>query len=334
MEKVRYETDPFNRLVVSGVGRGVPRQRRVLDGVFKASKDNSLIYHVKSPIPETAEAPHQVKLKGAWSLSSGHNLCFTVDKLKRGGGDSLELSGDIIDVRGNAILFSVTTRRSDGSQTTYVLELTGTWQADKNNRLTFGVKREKSRYEILTFTGAWEVGGNNELIYRYEKTGLLRRAKTVHEIVFKGHWQIGPGSMLSYALDARADSVFHFKASFGICGDNYIKYEIGVMLGSKRKPIRRTVTLFGAWNIARGTGLFFEVECADGSAYRISLGAQARVTKRDTIELTLKDLNSRKDLGMKLELSHSLLEGDGAAFLRLLKSKEETAVFVGAGFRW
>lgn len=335
MEKVRYEIDPFNRLVVTGAGKGLPRQRAVLDGVFKTADDNTLIYHVKSPASEPGTAPHQVKLRGQWSLGKDHNLRFTLDKVARSAGsDSLELAGDIIDVRGNALLFSMTTRRSDGSRTTYVLELLGVWQADKNNRLTFRVRREKSRYDILTFEGAWGIDSDSELIYRYEKSRFVRTTKTVHEIVFKGQWRVGPGSIVSYALDASSDSAFNFKTSAGICGDNFIKYELGVMLGSRLRPTRRTVTLFGTWNIARRTGLSFEVRCANGKTYTINMGAEARITKRDTIALKLKDINTRKDLGLQLELSHALLEGDGAAFLTFLRSREEAAVFVGAGFRW
>ncbi len=335
MEKVRYEIDPFNRLVVTGEGQGLPRQRAVLDGTFRTADDNTLVYHIKSPASKTGAVPHQVKLRGQWSLGKDHNLRFTLDKVARSAGsDSLALSGDIIDVGGDALLFSMTTRRSDDTQTTYVMELTGSWQADKNNRLTFGVKREKGRYDILTFTGAWEIGDNNELVYRYEKSQLKRRTKTVHAIVFKGRWRLGQGSIVSYALDASSNSVFNFKTSIGICGDNFIKYELGIMLGSRLGPIRRIVTLFGTWGIVRGTGLSFEVECADGKTYTISMSAEARITKRDTIALKLKDINTRKDLGLQLELSHALLEGDGAAFLKFLKSREETAVFIGAGFRW
>jgi hypothetical protein len=46
MQKVRYEIDPHNRLVVKEAGKKtkLPRFRQVLDGHFKVAKDNTLIY--------------------------------------------------------------------------------------------------------------------------------------------------------------------------------------------------------------------------------------------------------------------------------------------------
>jgi len=61
MEKVKYEFDPHNRLIV---GSNLKRIRKVLDGQFKISAHNLLTYHIKAPIPEDINAPHQVKLKG------------------------------------------------------------------------------------------------------------------------------------------------------------------------------------------------------------------------------------------------------------------------------
>lgn len=335
MEKVRYETDPFNRLIITGRTKGLPRQRAVLDGVFKAGPGQSLVYHIKSPSAGPAEGPHQVKLRGSWSLTKDHNLRFTLDRWKRRGpADYLELSGDIIDARGNALLFSMTTRRSDGSQTTYVLELGGAWQAGKDNRLTFRVARSGGPSDLLVFEGGWELGRDNEILYRYERARLAKKTRSVHTIQFNGRWRIGGKGVLSYALDAASSSSFDFKTSLGICGGDYLKYEIGIGMGGRRKPLTRTVSLFGAWNIAKGTGLTFEVERQDGMRYAISFGARARLTARDTVQLSLKDLRGRTDLGMSVELSHALLEGDGSAFLQFLASRDETAVFVGAGFRW
>ena len=49
MQKIRYEIDPHNRLV-----RRLPRFRKVIDGKFKIDKKNTLIYHVKAPVPRDA----------------------------------------------------------------------------------------------------------------------------------------------------------------------------------------------------------------------------------------------------------------------------------------
>ncbi|MCM8790339.1 MAG: hypothetical protein NC938_01370 [Candidatus Omnitrophica bacterium] len=336
MEKVRYEIDPFNRLVVTSERVvGLPRQRVVLDGAFKTDKSNNLIYHIKSPLSKNGALPHQLKLKGRWSLTKEHNLLFTLDKFRRSARtDSLEIAGDIIDVRDNSILFSVTTRQSDNKQITYVIALSGRWQADANNRLVFKMEREKGAHDILALEAGWEINRDNEIVYRYEKAALITKTKNSHSLIFKGRWRISGRSFLSYALEGNSGSVFNFRGSLGACGSDYIKYEVGIRLSSQPHPLKRVITLYGAWNIAKGTGLFFEVETADGSAYPITIAAQAKLTPKDTILFKLKDPLNRKDLGLQIDLSHALLEGDGAAFFRMLKTKEESAVFVGAGFRW
>ena len=146
MAKPRYEIDPHNRLVVSQSGRksSLPRFRKVLEGHFRVDKNNSLSYHIKAPVPQDTNIPHQVKLRGEWSLTKKHDLRFTLDKWRRQTfGDKLTLQGNIIDIKKNSLLFAVTTRTKAGTQTTYILKLRGSWQADKHNRLTFRMRKER-----------------------------------------------------------------------------------------------------------------------------------------------------------------------------------------------
>lgn len=334
-EKIRYEIDPYNRLVTVDKTLSLPKQRRILEGVFAIGRGNSLEYRVKSPAGSSENIPHQVKLKGSWSLTSNYDLKFSIDKSAGGAsGDAFTIAGDIIDVKGDALLFSVTTKRGEGIRTTYVLEMAGTWRSDENNRLSFRVKRENGRYDTLLFEAGWEVNKNNEIIYRYEKSQLKRRLKTSHSLILKGRWKASEKGVLAYEMDANADSTLKFKTSLGICRDDYIKYEVGIMLSRRVRPVMRTVTLFGVWRLKRGSALFFDVECADGSIYSISFAAEARLTSLDTISFKLRDEIGARDLDLRFELNHALLEGDGSAFLRVLRSRGESAILVGAGFNW
>ena len=54
MQKVRYEIDPHNRLVIDDSGRksDLTKFRKVIDGRFKTDKFNNLSYHVKAPLQE------------------------------------------------------------------------------------------------------------------------------------------------------------------------------------------------------------------------------------------------------------------------------------------
>ena len=336
MEKIRYEVDPHNRLVIKATGKktNLPRFRQVLNGRFKIDKDNNLTYHIKAPIPEDIRAPHQVKLRGKWSLTKNHDLRLTLDKWRRQTfGDQLTLQGDIIDVNKNSLLFTVTTRDKDGTQSIYCIKLQGSWQADKHNRLTFRVKNWQGNNDILTFDGIWKIGKNYQIKYQYRKVQLKRKLKRIHTLTFKGYWAINDKVRISYVIDRNTDSVFNFKTSLGIFSDNYIKYELGIGLSRKSEPIKRMIILFGAWKIKKNRGLLFEVEYDNKKIHAIVLGAKAKMTGKDTVLFKLRnDIN--RGIGAELELSHKILRGDGQAFLRLLKSKRESVILVGAGWGW
>jgi hypothetical protein len=335
-ERVRYEIDPHNRLVVVETGKktDVHRFRQVLAGYFKTDKNNSLSYHVKAPTPQGARIPHQVKLQGKWSLTDDHNLQLTLNKWGRQTlGDKLTLQGRILDVRKNSLLFSVTTKTKENIQSTYILKLAGAWQVDKHNRLTFKVQREGGRYDILTFQGAWEINKQHQVIYRYKKSLLIRKQKQVSTLIFKGYWDIKDKARLYYVLDRRSDSFFAFKTSVGIFKDKYIKYKVGIGVLDKGKPRTRVITLYGTWKIKKGIGLTFEIEYENKKIQAIVFSAYAELTHKDKISFKLRN-ERNKEIGGELKLSHKILKGDGEAFLRFLKSKDETAVIVGAGFRW
>ncbi len=339
MDKLRYEVDPHNRLVVSETGKRLPltRFRRVFDGRFKAGPNNSLIYHIKAPMygimPER-KAPHQVKLRGKWSLNKNHDLVLTLDKWRRQRpGDELTLQGQIVAASANAISFSVTTRSEKNIESRNILKLQGRWQADAHNRLTFRVKKGEGKHDSLTFDGIWEVNKKHRIVYRYEKAQLIRKLKLKKTLIFEGHWDIARRNRLSYEISRQAKSAFEFRTDIGVLDKNYIKYRIGIGVSNKKQPIRRVITLFGTWKIKRNIGLLFEIEYEKGKAKTIVFGAKAKLAKKDKVEFKLKN-RLHKDLGLELKLSRKLLKGDGEAFLKLLKSKKEAAIYAGAAWRW
>jgi len=335
-ERVRYEVDPRNRLVISDTGKKtkLPRFRQVLSGRFKTDKNNSLFYLIKAPAPQGARIPHQIKLQGNWFLTDDHNLQLTLNKWGRQTlGDKLTLQGRILDVRKNSLLFSVTTKTKENVQSTYILKLAGTWQADKHNRLTFRIKRGQGRDDFLTFKGAWEINKQHQVIYRYEKAQLIRKQKRIHTLTFKGYWDIKDKARLYYVLDKRSDSVFAFKTDLGIFKDKYIRYKVGIGVLDKGEPRTRVITLYGTWKIKKGIGLTFEIEYENKKIHAIVFGAKAKLTPKDKISFKLRNERNKK-IGEELKLSHKILKGDGESFLRFLKSKDETAVIIGEGFRW
>ena len=337
MNKIRYEIDPYNRLVILGSGKNsdLPEFRQVIDGRFKLDEDNNLSYRVKAPLPEDGKIPHQILLKGEWSLTPDHELRLTLDGQGRQTfGDQITLQGEILDINKGSLLFAVTTTTKDDTQSTYVLNLDGMWKADENNRLSFHIRREYGRYDILTFNGVWEINKNHQIIYQYEKARLIRKKSQTHTLIFKGYWDIKGAARISYFLGKSTDSSFDFNASVGVFKEDYIKYEIGIGLSGRTDPVRRTVTLCGKWSLKKDVGLIFEVDYGDKKVRQIVFGAQAMLTDRDTISFELKDNMEGKEIGANLELSHKILKGDGEAFLRLLESNRESAIYVGAALRW
>ena len=335
-EKVGFEVDPHNRLVARETGEktDVRRYRHVLTGRFKVDKNNVLSYHIKSPTPSGADVPHQVKFQGKWSLSDDHNLQFTLNKWGRHTlGDKLTLQGRILDAKKNSLLFSITTKTKKNVRSTYILNLAGVWRADKRNRLTFRVKKENGRYDVLTFRGCWIVDERHRIVYEYKKAQLVTKRKQLRRLTFEGYWDIKDAARLWYVIDKRSDSVFVFKTEVGIFKGEYIKYEVGIDVLDDGKSKRRMITLYGTWKIKKGIGLTFETEYENKRAHAIVFRADAKLTSKDKISFNLRKERGKEIVG-KLELTRKILKGDGEAFVRFLRSKDETAVIVGAGFRW
>lgn len=330
MEKIQYEVDPHNRLINDLTGF-----RKVLDGRFKTDENNNLSYIIKAPLSEDEGMPNEVRLKGEWALTDNHDLRLILDKEYRDTfGDKIMLQGEILDIDANSLLFAITTKTDNDKQSTYVLDLSGSWKADEKNRLSFHVKKEDGSYDILTFNGVWEINKNHQIIYQYEKAHFMIKKKETHELTFKGYWDIKNAFRISYILSKETGSVFDFLASAGVFKEDYIKYELGIGLSGREEPIKKTFMLSGKWNLKRDVGLVFEIAYENGSMGTIVFGADAKLTDRDTFLFRLKNDIENKDIGVDLELSRSILKGDGIAFLRVLKSRQESAIYAGAAWQW
>ncbi|MFH1458067.1 MAG: hypothetical protein ABIG31_02735 [Candidatus Omnitrophota bacterium] len=328
MGKVRYEIDPHNRLVANSQLRGL---RKVYDGQFRISSHNTLTYHVKTALPRDSQAPHQIKLKGTWSLTPDYDLRLTLDKWRRQTfGDQLTIRTEFIDAKKNSLVFGVGARTKNGSSSLYILELAGTWQADERNRLAFQVEKERQGFDVLTFDGSWQIDKNYQIIYRYQKKNLARDRKKTHTLAFQGCWDIRDKARLSYSIDKNTSSAFDFKTSLGVFRERSIKYELGIGLSRRKAPVKRAITFFGRWRIHKAKTLIFEVERGGGRIQAIVLGAEAKLTDKGTVSFKLRSKLNR-DIGCELELSRDIFKGRVQALLRLLTSGQESAILLGVG---
>jgi len=337
MATVKYEVDPYNRLILEKTGKGSELRyfRKVLDGRFKISKHNSLTYHVKSPVGSFRGIPNQIRFKGNWSLDKEHNLVFTLNKWKRQSlGEKLVLKGRIIDVRSNSLIFSLSTVDNDRKIAIYGIELRGIWDSDRSNRLTLSVDKGSALNDILTFKGTWDIDKNYQIVYKYQKKKLKKRKKVVRNLLFRGHWDVVDKHRISYELGKSTGSLFVFRTKYSVFKERYIKYQVAIGSKGKGRPVKRVIMLSGRWRIKKGTGLIFEVEYAGKRTNVISFGAEARLSKNGRLSFKLKDDLLTKDLGINLELSRRILRGDGQAFIRFLAEKENRSVLIGASRRW
>lgn len=319
--KIRYEIDPFNRLIIPGF-------RQIIDGEFKIDKNNALSYVLKAP--RSSSTPQQLKLIGSWSLDKNHNLVLTLNKENNQlAGKKITLQGEVIRAKADKIEFLISSKDKNGQAHLYILGLSGTWQADKNNRLKFLVQRKNDTQDELTLSGTWEVDRRNQIVYTYTKTNLKRKVKVKQSLTFKGYWNITDKQRLTYVLNEETGSGFDFKVSFGEPLGRGLRYELGIGANPKKKKIM----LFGAWKLNKKIGLVFEMPCEGNRINSISFGATCKLDKDKQLELNLKD-SQKNDLGIKLKFSRAFLDNQGEAFIQTLKQGKEIVFSLGAGFRW
>jgi len=315
-ERIKYEIDPHNRLVRIG-SAGL---REVLDGRFKTTNGNQLVYHVKRPVGR--DMPQQIRFKGKWELDLQHRLVLTLNKwYQQIAGNKLTLQTQLLDVRDNEVVFTMTTRNEGGGQTISLLRLGGIWQADPKNRLFFQVEENEGVFKLR---GEWRINKRHEIEYDFEKT---RSGKAKQVIAFKGVWEMGDRNRLRYVLNRVIGSGFDFKAELESVLADRIEYSVGI----GADPQKKTITLFGSWKLDRRLGLAFEVRSADRRVERIAFGAKAKINDDMDVELKLKTTDGR-DLGAELTLSRSML--DTQAYLRLVKEAAGAGVFIGAARRF
>ena len=329
-EKIRYEIDPHNRLIYekSQEKSEVPRFRTVLDGEFEIDENNCVTYHVKKS--QVSDIPQQVKLRGKWALDDEHNLVLTLDKWgNQIAGNKLTVESELIDAKGNMLSFAVTSKDSENNTHIYILKLSGRWQADEYNQLTFNIEREKGITDRITLQGAWEVNEQNEIIYTYEKSTRGKEEKITKTITFKGYWEIAGKNRIIYVLNKEINSEFDFRVSVGKPAERGLQYELGVGV----TPTKKTITLFGSWKVNKNLGLLFEMPYAEGKIQSIVFGGWGKLDKDYRLDLRLQN-KTGEDSGIDIKLSRSILEAQGEAFIRLLRAKEEVSIVAGVGFRW
>ncbi|MEW5757930.1 MAG: hypothetical protein AB1755_00450 [Candidatus Omnitrophota bacterium] len=328
-KKLTYEIDPSNRLIFKSAKHpGLPKFRNILDGVYKIDKNNNLIYQVK--FSSFSDCPKQIKLKGSWSLDKDHNIVFSLNKDGQFRDSKIIFKSEVIDARSNELGFSVSMKDSKGNYHFYILHISGAWQTDRYNCLTFFVSREKDLHDKLIFNGAWQVNKQNQIVYTYTKTILKRKIKIEREIIFKGFWEIAGRHRIIYVLDKKINSFFEFKVSVAKPARRGLQYEIGI---GSRAPFNKEFVIFGSWKINERLGIVFEMPYEQNRIRSIIFGASCKFINNYEAELRLRN-DLCEDLGVNLKLSKIFPDNHGQLFMQALKNNKELSVVAGVGFRW
>ena len=326
MATVTYEFDELNRLVIRDPEEAL-EPRRVVDGRLALDRTNRLSYQVRSK-PGSGD----VLLDGTWTLSPQHVLGLLLHPTDAIDGQTVFLRGSVVDVRDDALIVSLTRRTREGRRTSQRLALSGRWQADARNRLTFLVAKADGREDRLIFEGAWDVDRTRRLVYRLD--GPRRGA--LHTLEFSGAWDLRPGARLAYRLGADSRSAFEFQAALQSptlqAREGRISYQIGVRLSDGR-TIRRTVTFFGVWKLNRNLSVSFEMAQPSGGRRTFAFEGEVQASSRASLSVQVRARDG-EPLGFAVVFSRSFLQDTAQWFVRLERAGEETRVLGGVQVRF
>ncbi len=335
---VRYRLDELNRLIVSEreQARGRLQPVRILDGSLRTDPGNRLVYHVETTSPPDDPAAHQVfNFDGTWKLTRDHALALALHEGRRQARQTLYLKGALVNAEVNALVFALQRHQGEDLAAAQQLTLSGRWQADARNRLTFLARKAQGREDRLTLQGGWDVGPRHELLYRYRQRSTLRRRREEQTIGFAGAWDITSAGRLVYRLSGSTDSAFEFSAGLQspsvVAREGRIVYDVGIGL-SGGVVGRRRVTLVGAWKLHRDLSVSFEVPYADGRVQAIRFEGTYAFGSRNRIALSLQT-SRREPLGLTVTFTRELFP-DAELFLRLRQDAQERSALGGVTVRF
>ena len=333
---IRYAFDAQNRLTVKERNEAPARLGpvRVLEGTVTTDRQNRLVYRATSPLdPQGSSDPHTVSFEGSWSLTPEHALAFTLHEASGERPQTLYLRGAIVSAEANALVFALRRSEEEPSGETQRLVLSGRWQADARNRLSFLAARADGTEDRLTLQGGWHVGPRHEILYRYRRRAGSRPIERT--LIFEGAWDITSSNRLVYRLSGSSDSRFEFRVSLRspslLAKNGRIVYEVGIGV-SRGVTQRQRVALFGAWKVNRDLSVSFEIPYADGRVEAIRFEGQAALQPRDRVAVALKT-GRGEGLGLTVTFTRELVP-DVNLFLRLQRDAEERSVLGGVQVRF
>lgn len=327
---VRYEFDHLNRLVILDP-EDVLQPRRVVEGRVSVDSKNRLVYRARTkPARADGRAASDYVFDGTWQLTRDQQLALALHDRQDSAREELFLKAAVVGATGHAV--TAVLERGEGRRAaSQRMSLSGRWQADARNRLTFLVDKANGKTDELVFDGAWELGPRQEL--RYQSRRSLSRLAPLHMIRFSGAWDLTPDSQLVYRMEGDTRSALAFQASLQSrtlqAREGKLAYQLGIRLSDGR-TLRRQVALFGAWKLHRDLSVSFELPGSRRQAAKF----QGTCTFRDRNKITVA-LSDRRGEPVELAVTFSRRWMDDAEwFLRLQRAERDTQLLGGVRLRF
>jgi hypothetical protein len=307
----------------------------IVEGTVTTDRHNRLLYHVDSSSGfEGKPGPHTFNLDGTWSLTPRHELALSLHETERHERHTVFLKGAVVKAQADALVFALQRSEDADLRTAQRLILSGRWETDAHNRLTFLAAKADGAEDRLTLQGGWEVGKRHELLYRYRQRSA-GRVREEHTVGFEGHWDITRADRLVYRLLGSDDSAFEFRASLQspslLARDGRLIYQVGIGIAQGRTDTRR-ISLFGTWKLNRDLSISFEIPYAHGRVQAIRFEGAVHLGPKNRIAVALRT-SERRPLGVSVTFTRELVK-DASLFLRLRKDAEERSLLGGVHVRF
>jgi hypothetical protein len=330
--KYRYSVNNDNQLITRQPGK---RKPLLTEGRFSIDKNNQLLYWLNKPDfwKMRYDLESKITFQGNWKINKNYDLELNLKETKKQyKGNLLILKGKIISIDKDTLVFEIKSYDKQDMLHIQILKLSGFWQADEKNQLSFMVKKIGTP-DVFTLEGSWQLKKNQQIIYTYEKTDLKTKRKIKRTLTFEGFWQINSSNQLTYILSHSRESRFDFRAQIESPNlypqDKVIKYRLGIGIRKEGQGETKIISLYGAWKFKRRLGLIFQMDYGKGKVHLMEFGFESHLSKKDEVIFSLTNKRNQP-LGIQVIFTHKFLKQVKArSFLRFKKFRRELETEAG-----
>lgn len=327
----KYEIDNNNRLVVIDDDLTYP-----VDGFFTVDRQNNLSYLLNEPQAWRTQRslPDKITFIGNWKLNENYCLELKLkdDQLFLADSSILTLKGKIISLEADEFTFELKTIDKSGLLHLGLIKLSGQLNNDEFNQIFFSVEKLEGT-DILFLGAGWRLNKNQEITFNLKRTPFKNKSDFSSLITISGFWRISQANNLTYFLSTASGNSFIFRCHLQTPSlypkKGAIKYRLGAGISQGRRVKTKIISLYGTWKLSRGLGISFEMEYANGRLHSLEFEAEITIDKANRVVFILKSAQ-KEALGISVTFTHRFLKQlDARVFLELKSSLRERGIDVG-----